>query len=140
KHPVVKMADDPGRTLTVSEFLNHARRMVVDFVVGRVLEKSGEPVVDSAVDRLDETTAYYLLHRNDFGIDDAPVGACILYATACGLSDQELLRDWDLLIKTGGDAANDSEEEVNGEEEEPSEDPRSGSKVKLKPWNQRRGR
>src|SRR5205807_4685595 len=125
KHPVVKMADDPGRTLTVSEFLNHARRMVVDFVVGRVLEKSGEPVVAAAVDRLDETTAYYLLHRNDFGIDEAPVGACILYATACGLSDQELIRDWDLLLKTGGDEANDDEEEETGDDDERSEEPRS---------------
>ncbi len=140
KHPVVKMANDPGQTLTVSEFLNHARRMVVDFVVGRVLEKSGEPVVEAAVDRLDETTAYYLLHRNDFGIDDAPVGACILYATACSLSDQELVRDWDLLVKTGGDETIEGEEEDTGDDEQPSEEPRSGSKVKLKSWNQRRGR
>lgn len=36
KHPVVKMANDSGQTLTVSEFLNHARRMVVDFVVGKL--------------------------------------------------------------------------------------------------------
>lgn len=140
KHPVVKMANDPGKTLTVSEFLNHARRMVVDFVVGRVLEKSGEPVVEAAVDRLDEATAYYLLHRNDFGLDDAPVGACILYATACSLSDQELIRDWDLLVKTGGDDAGEDEQEDSGDDEESSDEPRSGSKVKLKPWNQRRGR
>ena len=139
RHPAVKMANDPGQTLTVSEFLNHARRMVVDFVVGRVLEKSGEPVVEAAVDRLDEATAYYLLHRNDLGMDDAPVGACILYATACSLSDQELIRDWDLLVKSGGDEVNEHEED-NDESEEPSEERRSGSKFKLKPWNQRRGR
>jgi adenine-specific DNA methylase len=139
KHPVVKMANDPGQTLTVSEFLNHARRMVVDFVVGRVLEKSGEAAVEAAVDRLDEATAYYLLHRNDFGMEDAPVGACILYATACSLSDQELVRDWDLLVKTGDDESAEVEDETEGNEE-PSEEPRSGSKVKLKPWNQRRGR
>jgi hypothetical protein len=54
KHPVVKMANDPGQTLTVTEFLNHARRMVVDFVVGRVLEKSGDGAIEAAVDRLDE--------------------------------------------------------------------------------------
>jgi adenine-specific DNA methylase len=140
KHPVVKMANDPGQTLTVSEFLNHARRMVVDFVVGRVLEKSGEPVVEAAVDRLDEATAYYLLHRNDFGLDDAPAGACILYATACSLSDQELVRDWDLLVKTGGEETIEDVEENAGDDEEPSEESRSGSKVKLKPWNHRRGR
>jgi adenine-specific DNA methylase len=140
KHPVVKMANDPGQTLTVSEFLNHARRMVVDFVVGRVLEKSGEAAVEAAVDRLDEATAYYLLHRNDFGMDEAPVGACILYATACSLSDQELIRDWDLLVKTGGDESVEKEEEDADGDEEPSVESGSGSKVKLKAWNQRRGR
>lgn len=140
KHPVVKMANDPGQTLTVSEFLNHARRMVVDFVVGRVLEKSGEGAMEAAVDRLDETTAYFLLHRNDFGLDDAPVGACILYATACSLSDQELSRDWDLLVKTGSDESAAEEEDETEGDDEPSEEPGSGNKVKLKPWNQRRGR
>jgi putative DNA methylase len=149
KHPVVKIADDPGKTLTVTEFLNHARRMVVDFVVGRVLgchsiggsSHSVEKEDEAAVDRLDELSAYYLLHRNDFGLDEAPVGACILYATACGLSDDELLRDWDLLAKTGRDAPS---AEADGEEadsdDEPVEEPGSGSKVKLKAWNHRRGR
>ncbi len=140
KHPVVKMANDPGQMLTVSEFLNHARRIVVDFVVGRVLEKSGEAAVEAVVDRLDEATAYYLLHRNDFGMDEAPVGACILYATACSLSDQELIRDWDLLVKAGGEESAEEEEEDADSDEEPSEESGSGSKVKLKAWNQRRGR
>ena len=150
KHPVVKMANNPGQTLTATEFLNHARRMVVDFVVGRVLSRAdgvdrnlvaeGDGVDEAAVDRLDEITAYYLLHRNDFGLDDAPVGACILYATACGLSDQELVRDWDLLAKAGGDVAanGDAEEETDGDDE-PVEEASSGSKVKLKAWSQRRG-
>jgi hypothetical protein len=63
--------------MSVGEFLNHVRRMVVDYIVGQVL--SGEKGADlSAADRLDEVTAYYLLHRHDFGMDDAPVGACIL--------------------------------------------------------------
>jgi adenine-specific DNA methylase len=140
QHPVVKMANDPGLTLTVSEFLNHARRMVVDFVVGRVLEKSGIPIGEAAIDRLDEPTAYYLLHRNDFGSEEAPAGACILYATACGLSDQELIRDWDILVKTGGSETNEDEEEEAGDDEEPADQPRSGGRLKLKPWNQRRGR
>ena len=103
KHPVVKKADEPGKVMSVSEFLAHARRMVVDFVVGRVLS-GDEAEATVAMDRLDEPTAYYLLHRHDFGLDDAPAGACILYAIACGLSDDALIRDWDLLVKTGGDA------------------------------------
>ena len=37
KHPVVKKANAPDEIMTVSEFLREVRRMVVDFVVGRVL-------------------------------------------------------------------------------------------------------
>jgi len=145
KHPVVKKADAPGQILTVSEFLSHVRRMVVDFVVGRVLGKSGQAADEAAVDRLDEPTAYYLLHRHDFGLEEAPVGACILYATACGLSDQALVRDWDLLIKVGGTGAGEVEEEDPDDSTEASPpdevvEETSGSKVRLKPWNQRRGR
>jgi len=116
--------------------------MVVDFVVGRVLAGDHEEGESAAADRLDEPTAYYLLHRHDFGQDDAPVGACILYATACGLSDNELVRDWDLLVKTGNDdAASESAGEEDSEgAEEPAEESSAGSKVKLKAWNQRRGR
>jgi adenine-specific DNA methylase len=140
KHPVVKKADDPGHVLTVSEFLSQVRRMVVDFVVGRVLGSDG--AAETTVDRLDEPTAYYLLHRHDFGLEDAPVGACILYATACGLSDQGLVRDWDMVVKTGsGQVTNDEEiDEEADPDEEQGEDARAGGKVKLKPWNQRRGR
>lgn len=142
KHPVVKMADEPGKVMTVSDFLSHARRMVVDFVVGRVLSGGDDDAPPPTMDRLDEPTAYYLLHRHDFGLDDAPAGACILYATACGLSDEALIRDWDLIVKTGGDDAADDEEDEEGsdESEEPSEESGSGSKVKLKAWNHRRGR
>jgi len=139
QHPVVKRADEPGQVLSVSEFLSHARRMVVDFVVGRVLSgDEADPAV--SLDRLDEPTAYYLLHRNDFGLDEAPAGACILYATACGLSDDGLARDWDLLVKTGGDDAVEEDEEESDDSDEPAEESGSGSKVKLKAWNHRRGR
>ncbi len=138
KHPVVKKADRAGEILTVSEFLRHVRRMVVDFVVGRVLGTDGE---EATADRLDEPTAYYLLHRHDFGMDEAPVGACILYATACGLSDQELVQTWDLLAKTGSKSSSSEIDEENANvDAEADTDAVSGSKVKLKSWNQRRSR
>ena len=63
----------------------------------------------AAADRLDDVTAYYLLHRHDFGLADAPVGGCILYAISCGLSDSELADTWDILSRTGGTADEDEE-------------------------------
>jgi len=93
---------------------------------------------------LDEETAYYLLHRHDFGVDEAPVGACILYATACGLSDSELDRTWDILARTGSDSSADEDDAAEPDDgdgdAEPAEDTGGGSKVKLKAWNQRKGK
>lgn len=140
KHPVVKKANEPG-PMSIGDFLTHVRRMVVDFVVGRVLagEKDGNAEL-AATDRLDEPTAYYLLHRHDFGMDEAPAGACILYAISCGLSDKELASTWDLISFTKGkadDESEDTEADADAESEEIEED--SGSKVKLKTWAQRKG-
>jgi adenine-specific DNA methylase len=144
KQPIVKKANEPHKPgqepprMEVPEFLRHVRRLVVDFVVGRVLSHDGAPV---GVSGLDDVTTYYLLHRHDFGMDDAPIGACILYAISCGLSDSALGNQYDILVRTGGQAEHeeDEEEESTGEElegEEPEEG--TGSKVRLRPWNQRR--
>jgi hypothetical protein len=83
--------------------------------------------------------AYYLLHRHDFGMNDAPVGACILYAVSCSLSDSALVDRHDLLLRTGGkaeaDADADDEDDEGADEDEGGG---SGSRVKLKPWSQRK--
>lgn len=99
--------------MTVPEFLRHVRRIVVDFVVGRVLSGDGEA---ESVSGLDDVTTYYLLHRHDFGMDDAPAGPCILYAVSCSLSDSALERQYDILTRGS-----------------------SGSAFRLKPWNRRTG-
>jgi len=144
KHPVVKKANAPDQVMTVSEFLTHVRRIVVDFVVGRVLSGDGaEAPEEAAVDRLDEPTCYYLLHRYDFGLDDAPAGACILYAISCGISDRELAATWDLINFTKGKSNDENGEEGEELEAQDSELPdeapeESGSKVKLKTWVQRK--
>jgi adenine-specific DNA methylase len=135
KHPVVKKANESGQLMAVSEFLRHVRRIVVDFVVGRVLSGNGDT---EAVSGLDDVTTYYLLHRHDFQMEEAPIGACILYAVSCGLSDSTLANQHDILVRTGGQAeAEDDEQEVVSEaaDEEPEEG--TGSKVKLKAWRQR---
>jgi len=133
KHPVVKKANEPGATMEVSEFLRAVRRIVVDFVVGRVLTHNGDATVTSG---LDDVTTYYLLHRHDFGMDDAPIGACILYAISCGLSDHDLADRHEILQKTGGQAEPDEDEEPSDEADIEVEEG-TGSKVRLRPWNKR---
>ena len=112
KHPVVKLADAPGERLNVAEFLRQVRRMVVGFVVNRLLKREG-----GATDELDDVTTYYLLHRHDFGTEKAPAGACILYSLSCNLADSELAGRLDVLERGG-----------------------SGADLRLKPWNRRKGR
>ena len=131
KHPVVKKANDPNQRMTVSEFLREVRRMVVDFVVGRVLTRDGQ----EAATGLDDVTTYYLLHRHDFGMAEAPVGGCILYALSCNLSDTALVNQHDLLAQSGKGAASDEDDPP-----EDAEETGGGAKVKLKPWNRRQGR
>ncbi len=138
RHPVVKKANEPG-PMTVGEFLAHVRRMVVDFVVGRVLTGGTQDDAE-ATDRLDAPTAYYLLHRHDFGMDDAPAGACILYAIACGLSDRDLAGPWDLIAFTAGRNATDHDDELADVDAGDESGQDSGNKVRLKTWVQRKGK
>jgi hypothetical protein len=134
QYPIVKKANEPGQAMTVSEFLRHVRRMVVDFVVGRVLTPSGDA---EDISGLDDLTTYYLLHRHDFGLEDTPIGPCILYAVSCGLSDTALVDRYDLLIRAGGQsAAEEDEDDANDDSDDAPEG--SGSKVRLKPWSQRK--
>ena len=136
KYPAVKKANDPNQLMSVSEFLREVRRMVVDFVVGRVLSQDGE----EAVTGLDDVTTYYLLHRNDFGMGEAPVGGCILYALSCNLSDAALVNQHDLLAKGRKRGAGEAVEQDGSEGEGEESGGGGGAKVKLKPWNRRTGR
>ena len=133
KYPAVKKANSPtNEFLSVKEFLDAVRRIVIEFVVGRVLH------IESGTDRLDSVTSYYLLHRNDFGFEKAPAGACILYAVSCGLSDAELERTWNLVKVKGSKTPDPDEfEEENGDEEgEPAEE-MSGGEFILRTWKER---
>ena len=134
-HPVVKKANAPAELMSVSEFLRAVRRIVVDFVVGRVLSHNGG---GEAAAGLDDVTTYYLLHRYDFGLKDAPVGPCILYAVSCGLSDQALADQFDVLLRTGRQAAEEEEEPDDEAEAEAEPDEGTGSTVRLKEWKARR--
>jgi len=134
KFPAVRKANVPNAVLEVGEFLSEVRRIVVDFVVGRVLDIEGANT-GSESDHLDQPTAYYLLHRHDFGMGDAPAGACILYALSCGLSDKALADTWDLVAFTAGSSGNEDEEKDDGEEDDGVE---GSGMVRLKAWDKRR--
>ncbi len=127
RHPVVKLADHEGGRLTIAEFLRRVRRMVVGFVVSRLLRHDG----GGADGELDDPTTYYLLHRNDFGLGVAPAGACILYALSCNVADSDLAGRLDLLARGSRAAPADA-----GEDE--AERPATGGEARLKPWHARR--
>ena len=111
RYPVVKKADSPRKTLSVAEFLRQVRRIVVTFVVSRLLE--AEP---GAPTELDDLTTYYLLHRHDFGLGPAPLGPCFLYAVSCNLSDSDLAGGLDLLARGASGAATEASDEDDGDE------------------------
>ena len=146
RHPFVRKEDSTkDETMSVAEFLKQVRRMVVGFAVGRLLRLTGKgpdagdsgPSGDDGpgTEALDDTTTYYLLHRNDFGLEPAPAGACILYALSCGLSDTDLAGRLDLLSRKEG-RGSDEDEGDDGDGREGGQT--SGDKARLKPWNRRR--
>jgi hypothetical protein len=119
----VKKADAANAQMTVSEFLREVRRLVVDYVVGHVLPHDGDA---EATTGLDDVTTYYLLHRKDFGLDEAPIGACILYALSCNLSDSDLADRFDLLARSDRtllDALDDEDDGEPDEEDAEADDP-----------------
>lgn len=140
RYPAVKKASEPGQLMMVAEFLSHVRRIVVDFVVGRVLSH-GQSEPTPGDHPLDDITTYYLLHRHDFGLKEAPAGPCILYAVSCSLSERELVDQYEVLAKSG--SASEPIDDESGETDDDGEDSGSsggGGKFKLKAWNARKHR
>jgi hypothetical protein len=145
RHPVVfreSSTSGEKERMPVDEFLREVRRIVVEFAVGRVLNTPETREAEEAA-VLDDVTTYYILHRDTFGMEDAPIGACILYALSCGVSDAELADRYDILAKTGGKAAEPEEDESEdeGEGDEGAEAETSsgtGSAVRLRRWDLRK--
>lgn len=143
RHPVVfREVSTSGQReiMPVAEFLREVRRLVVEFAVGRVLKPA--EAQDEENIGLDEITTYYVLHRDSFGMAEAPIGACILYAMSCGLSDADLADRFEILARTGGKAAettgDDEEEEAEEDDGTDSESEGTGSNVRLRRWDQRK--
>lgn len=72
-----------GEPFTVTEFLTEVRRIVTDFALGQILH-------GASTEALDEWTRYYLMHKDYFGPEDAPVGECILLAQGYGVPLDDL--------------------------------------------------
>ncbi len=141
RHPVVRRETSTTgqpEPLPVAEFLREVRRLVVEFAVGRVLKPSEAGGDDHG--GLDDVTTYYILHRDSFGMAETPIGGCILYAMSCGLSDAELADRYEILARTGGktEVVEDDEDEDGAEEDEAPESEGTGSKVRLRRWDQRK--
>jgi len=123
RHPVVRRetsATGQPETLPVAEFLREVRRLVVEFAVGRVLHPADADREDAG--GLDDITTYYVLHRDSFGMAEAPIGACILYAMSCGLRDDDLADRFEVLARTGGNSdAGDRDENEEDDAEEGDE-------------------
>lgn len=144
RHPVVyreTTTSGARETMPVAEFLREVRRLVVEFAVGRVLKQADG--ADEGRASLDDITTYYVLHRDTFGLTEAPIGACILYALSCGLSDSDLADRFDVLARTGGGSADENDDDQGDEDDADAADAEpesegSGSKVKLRRWDQRR--
>jgi hypothetical protein len=84
-----------GSTFTVGEFLKEVRRMVADFALGQILK-------GQSTEGLDEWTRYYLIHRSNFGLADAPVGECILLTQGYGLDLNDLRSERGYIRKGSG--------------------------------------
>jgi len=84
-----------GSPFTVSEFLREVRRLVSDFALGQIVKSH-------STEGLDEWTRYYLIHRNHFGLEAAPVGECILLSQGYGLDLNDLRGRRGFLVKTVG--------------------------------------
>lgn len=120
-----------GGTMSVAEFLQQVRRLVLQFSLGELpgfREVSRETNGRGESLDLDSVTQYYLLHRAFFGLDAAPAGACILYANGCGLNETALKLVWQILEQGGP---------RTGVSEEDEEDDSKGNQYRLLDWRDR---
>jgi len=138
KYEVVRKFDATGsdELVSVSEFLDKIRDIVLRFSIGRLLVSYGSEEED--VDKIDDLTRYYLLHRSWFGFSDVESGEITKFAVGCGFTDTYLANKTDILSSVRGQkrrlavsadkVASDAQADV---------DRRGGSKYVLNRWNER---
>jgi adenine-specific DNA methylase len=111
-----------GSPFTVTEFLREVRRMVADFALGQILK-------GRSTEGLDEWTRYYLMHRDYFGLEVAPVGECILLSQGYGLDLNDLRGPRGLLTKASGSDPSTALRQA--------QDDSSGRGLRLARWHER---
>ena len=84
-----------GELFIVTEFLTEVRRVVTDFALGQILH-------GTSTEALDEWTRYYLMHKDYFRMENAPVGECILLAQGYGVSLDDLSAPQVGILKKAG--------------------------------------
>jgi putative DNA methylase len=129
-------SSDGDELVSVGEFLNKVRDVVLRFSIGRLLSDYGSG--DEEAEQIDNLTRYYLLHRNWFGHLDVGAGEVTKFAVACGFTDSQLAGRSDILSSLRGTKRRLSvAAETTAADAQADADKRGGSKYRLNRWNER---
>ena len=136
KYEVIRKFDEPDEIVSVGEFLDQVRNIVLKFSIGRLLTDYITDDDDSEI--MDDLTRYYLLHREWFKHDDVEAGEVKKFASACGFTDTRLVGKIEILKAVRGRKRRLSvskDDTIN--DERADKDNRGGSKYKLLRWDER---
>ena len=125
--PYDEVRKNSGETFTIAEFIAEVRRLTTDFALGQILHGGTEG--------LDDWTRYALMHAQNFGLSGAPVGECILLASAYGLDLNVLSSPRGLLGK--GKVKPKKAADSVGDEDDSSEEKGGGAELRLLSWEER---
>lgn len=138
QYEVVRKFDssDGEELVSVGDFLNRVRDIVLRFSIGRLLIDFGTG--EAEVGQIDDLTRYYLLHRNWFGHHEVAAGEVTKFAVACGFTDTQLAGRSEILNSVRGSKRRLSvAAETIAADAQADADKRGGSKYRLNRWNER---
>ena len=129
-------AEGEDELVSVGEFLDKVRDIVLRFSIGRLLKDYGSS--EDEADQIDDLTRYYLLHRSWFSHEYVDAGEVTKFAVACGFTDTQLSGKSDILSTVRGKKRRLSvAAEALAADEQADADKRGGSKYVLNRWNDR---
>ena len=128
--------NDDDELVSVGEFLDKVRDIVLRFSIGRLLKDYGSG--EDEAEQIDDLTRYYLLHRSWFGHLDVDAGEVTKFAVACGFTDNQLAGKAEILSTTRGRKRRLAvAAETAAADAQADADKRGGSKYVLNRWNER---